>query len=63
MPVPMQLRLAGNAAPGRPIFGPAAATVERPAEPGRRGPLYAGECIDRIGDVRPAGQLVRELAR
>jgi hypothetical protein len=26
------------------------------------GPLYAGECIERIDDIRPAGELVRELA-
>jgi hypothetical protein len=26
------------------------------------GPLYAGACIDRIRDIRPAGELVRALA-
>jgi hypothetical protein len=25
-------------------------------------PLYAGVCIDRIADIRPARELVRELA-
>jgi hypothetical protein len=27
------------------------------------GPLYAGECIERIADIRPAADLVRELSR
>jgi NAD(P)H-dependent flavin oxidoreductase YrpB (nitropropane dioxygenase family) len=62
IPVPMQLRMAGTQSPGRPIFGPAAATVDGPSNLVDAGPLYAGECIDRIGDVRPAGQLVRELS-
>ena len=26
------------------------------------GPLYAGESVARIGDIRPAGALVSELA-
>jgi nitronate monooxygenase len=62
IPVPMQLRLAASQKPGRPIFGPAAATVHGPPTLVDAGPLYAGSCIARIGDVRPAGQLVRELA-
>ena len=44
------------------MFGPAAATVDGPPNLIEAGPLYAGECIDRITDVRPAGELVRELA-
>ena len=62
MPVPMQLRLAATQKSTRPVFGPAAATVDGPANLIDAGPLYAGECIDRIGDIRPAGELVRELA-
>ena len=62
VPVPMQLRMAGTQSPSRPIFGPAAATVDGPPNLVDAGPLYAGECIDRIGDVRPAGELVRELS-
>ncbi len=61
-PVPMQLRLAATQRAGRPMFGPAAATAGGPANLVEAGPLYAGECIARIGDVRPAGELVRELA-
>lgn len=63
VPVPMQLRLAATQRPGRPIFGPAAATTAGPPNLIEAGPLYAGECIERIADVRPAGELVRELAR
>ena len=62
IPVPMQLRLAGTQTPSRPIFGPAAATVHGPPGLVEAGPLYAGQCIDRIDDIRPAGELVRELA-
>jgi nitronate monooxygenase len=62
MPVPMQFRLAARQKPSRPLFGPAAATVDGPPNLIDAGPLYAGECIDRITDIRPAGELVRELA-
>ena len=58
----MQFRLAATQRPSRPLFGPAAATVGGPANLIEAGPLYAGECIDRIDDIRPAGELVRELA-
>lgn len=60
-PVPMQLRAAATQRAGRPFFGPAAATVDGPASLVEAGPLYAGECIERITDVRPAAELVREL--
>ena len=62
LPVPMQFRLAATQRPNRPLFGPAAATAGGPANLIEAGPLYAGECIDRIDDIRPAGELVRELA-
>jgi nitronate monooxygenase len=62
VPVPMQFRLAATQAPGRPMFGPAAATVDGPLNLIDAGPLYAGKCIDRINDIRPAGELVRELS-
>jgi len=58
----MQFRLAATQTPGRPMFGPAAATIDGPPNLIEAGPLYAGECIDRIRDIRPAGELVRELA-
>ena len=62
IPGGVQLRLAASQRPGRPLFGPAAATDHGPASLVDAGPLYAGECIARIDDIRPAGELVRELA-
>ena len=34
----------------------------RAPEPDRGRTLYAGECVNRIADIRPAGELVSELA-
>jgi nitronate monooxygenase len=62
LPVPMQFRLAATQRPSRPLFGPAAATVDGPPNLIEAGPLYAGECVDRISDIRPAGELAHELA-
>jgi nitronate monooxygenase len=62
VPAPMQVRLAATQKPSRPMFGPAAATTGGPPNLIDAGPLYAGECIDRIADIRPASELVRELA-
>jgi nitronate monooxygenase len=62
VPVPMQVRLAATQKTSRPIFGPAAATVGGPPNLVEAGPLYAGECVDRINDIRSAGELVHELA-
>ena len=61
-PVPVQFRLAAMQRPNRPLFGPAAATVDGPPNLIDAGPLYAGKCIHRISDICPAGELVRELA-
>jgi len=58
----MQFKLAATQTPGRPLFGPAAAVAGGPSNLVEAGPLYAGECVDRISDIRPAGELVRELA-
>jgi nitronate monooxygenase len=60
-PVPLQLRLAATQRPDRPMFGPAAATAEGPESLVDAGPLYAGECIERIDDVRPAADVVHDL--
>lgn len=62
VPTGMQLRLAASQRPGLPLFGPAAATANGPASLVDAGPLYAGMCIERIDDIRPAGELVRDLA-
>jgi nitronate monooxygenase len=61
-PVPLQARLAETQRSDRPVFGPAAATAGRSDSLVDAGPLYAGECIERIGDVRPAAELVEELS-
>lgn len=61
-PMAIQFRLAATQRASRPLFGPAAAIADGPPNPVEAGPLYAGECVDRIGDIRPAGQLVAELA-
>jgi nitronate monooxygenase len=63
VPVPMQFRLAATQSPSRPMFGPAAATVNGPPNLVEAGPLYAGESVRRINDIRPAAELVAELAR
>ena len=61
VPAQLQFRLAATQAPNRPMFGPAAATAEGPPNLIDAGPLYAGESVDRVTDVRPAAELVREL--
>jgi nitronate monooxygenase len=62
VPVPLPLWLAAKQRPSRPVFGPSAATVDGPPSLVDAGPLYAGECVGRIGDIRPAADLVRGLA-
>jgi nitronate monooxygenase len=61
VPHGIQARLAASQTAGMPLLGPAAATAggDNLVEAGA---LYAGECVARIGDIRPAGELVRELA-
>ena len=60
--MPLQVRLASTQAPSRPIFGPAAAIAGQPDNLVEAGPLYAGDCVARIADIRPAAELVRALA-
>lgn len=62
VPLSMQVRLAATQNPSRPMFGPAAATLDGPPNLLEAGPLYAGECVSRISDIRSADELVRELA-
>jgi nitronate monooxygenase len=61
VPMAVQQRLAATQRPSRPLFGPAAAIAGGPDNLLDAGPLYAGECVSRIDDIRPAGQLVRDL--
>jgi nitronate monooxygenase len=61
-PTGLQARLAAAQKPTRPLFGPVAATVGAPTNLIDARPLYAGSCIERISEIRPAAELVRELA-
>jgi NAD(P)H-dependent flavin oxidoreductase YrpB (nitropropane dioxygenase family) len=45
-----------------PLFGPSAPVVDSSARLIDVAPLYAGETVARIDAIRPAGELVRELA-
>ena len=62
--LPMELvqRTAQRQRPGMPLLGPAAATVDDPASLVDAGPLYAGQGVANIDAVRPAAELVRDLA-
>lgn len=64
-PASMQFRLGGRLAAtqksSRPFFGPSPALVGGPENLVEAGPLYAGESIARIADIRPAADIVREL--
>jgi nitronate monooxygenase len=60
IPPSVQSRMAAGQRPGLPLFGPAAATG-RNSNLVEAGPLYAGESVARIDDIRPAGELVRDL--
>jgi nitronate monooxygenase len=62
MPMGWQAKLAASQTSDRPLFSPIAATKGGPSTLIEAGPLYAGECVERIADIRPAGELVRELA-
>jgi len=62
LPPAVQSRMAASQNPRMPLFGPAAATSGRGENLVEAGPLYAGESVARIGDIRPAGELARELA-
>ena len=55
-------RAARSQRPGSPLLGPAAAVAGDPSSLVDAGPLYAGECVARIDELRPAAELVRELA-
>ena len=62
IPPAIQSRMAAAQKPWMPLFGPAAPAVGWGDNLIDAGPLYAGECVARIDDIRPAGELVRELA-
>jgi NAD(P)H-dependent flavin oxidoreductase YrpB (nitropropane dioxygenase family) len=61
VPVATQLRLAGRARSGPFDLAPPAPTAGMPEETIETHPLYAGETVARIGDIRSAAELVAEL--
>ena len=60
-PMALQERLAAAQRPSIPLFAPFAPTAGGPEGLLETGALYAGETVARIHDVRPAGELVRDL--
>jgi|SRR5215203_2025693 len=61
-PSSLQLRMMRAQRPGGRILTPAGPTDDGPGTLVDAGALYAGETVARIGDVRPAAGIVRELA-
>jgi nitronate monooxygenase len=61
MPAALQRRLVGAQRPSSRLLTPQSATDDGPGTLVDAGPLYAGETVKRIADVRPAAELVGEL--
>lgn len=61
LPPSVQARVARAQRPGSRLLSPAPATDDGLARLVEAGPLYAGETVARIADVRPAGELVAAL--
>ncbi|HEX5714243.1 MAG TPA: nitronate monooxygenase [Solirubrobacterales bacterium] len=61
LPASAQLRLTRAQRPGGRLLTPAGPTDDGPENLLDAGPLYAGETVARITDVRPAADLVRDL--
>lgn len=62
LPVSMVNRVAPLQRPGIPLYGPASPLEGDAESVVDVAPLYAGESVARIRDVRPAAELTRELA-
>jgi nitronate monooxygenase len=61
LPAALQARLARAQRPGSPLLSPQPPTDDGPARLVDAGPLYAGETVRRLSEIRPAAALVREL--
>ncbi len=61
-PPSLQARMIRAQRPGSRLLTPAGPTDDGPATLVEAGALYAGETVARIDEVRPAAELVRELA-
>ena len=60
-PASMQARLARAQRPGSRLLSPPGPTDDGPENLLDAGPLYAGQTVARIGDVRSAAEIVRDL--
>lgn len=60
-PPGVQARMAGSQTPRSRLLSPMTVTDDRPDTLLDAGALYAGETVSRISDIRPAGDLVRDL--
>jgi NAD(P)H-dependent flavin oxidoreductase YrpB (nitropropane dioxygenase family) len=61
-PASLQARMVRAQRPGSRLLTPVGPTDDGPATLVEAGALYAGETVARIGEVRPAAEIVRELA-
>jgi NAD(P)H-dependent flavin oxidoreductase YrpB (nitropropane dioxygenase family) len=61
MPASLQHRIAKAQRPASRLLSPAGPTDDGPVNLLDAGPLYAGQTVARIADVRPAAELVRDL--
>jgi NAD(P)H-dependent flavin oxidoreductase YrpB (nitropropane dioxygenase family) len=61
MPAALQARMARAQRPGSRLLSPLGPTDDGPTNLLDAGPLYAGETVGRIDEVRPAAELVRAL--
>lgn len=61
MPASIQARLARSQRPSSRLLSPQGPTDDGPANLLDAGPLYAGQTVGRIGEVRPAAEIVRDL--
>jgi hypothetical protein len=61
MPTSVQARLARAQRPTSRLLTPTGATDDGFPTLVDSGPLYAGETVARIGDIRPAAEIVRDL--
>jgi nitronate monooxygenase len=62
VPGSLQARMIRAQRPGSRLLSPAGPTDDGPATLVEAGALYAGETVARIGEIRPAAELVRDLA-
>ncbi|HEY5708058.1 MAG TPA: nitronate monooxygenase [Solirubrobacterales bacterium] len=60
-PVQVQTRLVSAQRPGSRLLSPQGPTDDGPTSLLDAGPLYAGETVARIADVRPAAKIVSDL--